>query len=260
MNLQDVFPCGCKRWKEGKTTFIEPCGNKDCRNYLSMMAAGKNKGNSQIATLEPVTHEPKQVSRTEIVLRQPEEVTEKKVVVTQEASKEEIESTPNFPSKVSYAGFYEEDELREEAKENQQISVRVVNDQDMKDLAKLERLIKIMRGQEDPRMHVTVITNPNLDHLISSSRLTESQVESIVHCKLMASLYPEFEPLGDFADTVMKAEISGAEGWGTQKGIELAEAYAPRLASLEHTEVHAQKDHWWNRKPKMREEPTRADR
>lgn len=129
-------------------------------------------------------------------------------------------------------------------------------------LADFERFIKIARGQDDPRTHIEVITNPNLEHLLSSTRLNEKQVRAIVNCKLAALLRPEFQPLSDFADTICKVEISGGEhggGWGTDKGIELAEAYAPRLASLNKTETTTEsKPHWYNRKGKV--DPSRADR
>lgn len=126
---------------------------------------------------------------------------------------------------------------------------------DDQNLEMLNKLLRIVRGQEDPRTHVTVITNPSVDHLLSSSRLTEKQVKAIVNCKLAAKLRPEFQPLADFADTVLRAEISGASGWDTLQGIHLAEAYAPRLVGQSSASSQPEvKKHWYSKKSKEGDE------
>lgn len=121
--------------------------------------------------------------------------------------------------------------------------------QTQKDLDVLNQLLRIMRGQEDPRTHVTVITNPDLKHLLSSSNLTEKQLGAIINMKWIASVRKEWEPLGDYADVVLKGAISKA-GWGTLQGIHLAEAYAPRLVGQSIAAQPEQKKHFWNKKSK----------
>jgi hypothetical protein len=103
----------------------------------------------------------------------------------------------------------------------------------------LNRLIRVMRGQEDPRTHVTVITNPNLEHLISSSNLGSKQAQAIINMKWIANQREEFKPLGELADVILKAAIS-SDGWGTDKGIALAEAYAPRLVSSGNQQLQSE--------------------
>ena len=123
-----------------------------------------------------------------------------------------------------------------------------------KDLEVLNQLLRIMRGQEDPRTHVTVITNPALQHLLSSSNLTEKQLQAIINMKWIASVRTEWAPLGDYADTVLKGAISKS-GWGTLQGIHLAEAYAPRIVGQGGQSAQPEpKKHWYSKKSKEGEE------
>lgn len=113
----------------------------------------------------------------------------------------------------------------------------------------LNQLLRIMRGQEDPRTHVTVITNPDIKQLLSSSNLTEKQLEAIINMKWIYSIRPEFKALNDYADTALKGAISKG-GWGTLQGIHLAEAYAPRLVGNNSIQQPEPKKHWYKREKK----------
>lgn len=121
--------------------------------------------------------------------------------------------------------------------------------QEVKDnIELLKDLIKAIRGQDDPRQHVTVITNPNKEHLLSSSHISKKQLKAIVAMKLISEEREEFVTLGALADKILRGSPS-IEGWGTEKGIELAEAYAPRIASISNEKTET-KSHWYSRKPK----------
>jgi hypothetical protein len=44
MNDLDIWPCGCKTWKEGKTFYIRPC-SKSCKIYEIVIQCSKERGN-----------------------------------------------------------------------------------------------------------------------------------------------------------------------------------------------------------------------
>ena len=117
----------------------------------------------------------------------------------------------------------------------------IIKDDTAFQLTLFKKLIDIIKGRDiDPRDHVTVITNPTMEHLISSSNITPKQAQSITNCYIAAELYPEYVPLKTFAETVLKSSISTKDGWGINKGIELASAYAPNIITAAGTSTAQQ--------------------
>jgi hypothetical protein len=126
-------------------------------------------------------------------------------------------------------------------------------DKDMAEtLEFLKILINIAEGREDPKHHITTITNPALEYLLSSGFLTAQQVDAAAVCFWAGENADEYQPLKQYAATKILAALS-TKGWATDKGIALAGAYAPKtvVTPISNTpQLEQQKTHWYNRKKK----------
>jgi len=85
----------------------------------------------------------------------------------------------------------------------------------------IEQIIDILRGRKDVRTRLTAITAPDPANLVSSSNLSDEQVNAVEDCKFAASRYPEiYGPMNDSADITLRTALS-LKGYGVEKGIAL---------------------------------------
>lgn len=117
----------------------------------------------------------------------------------------------------------------------------------------LKALINIAEGREDPRHHITTITNPTREYLLSSGFLTAQQVDAAAVCFWAGEVAEEYYQLKEYAAKKILSALS-TKGWATDKGIALAGAYAPKtvVTPISNTpqQMEQQKSHWYSRKKK----------
>ena len=116
-------------------------------------------------------------------------------------------------------------------------------------VAFIKSLMNAINGKDEPLDLITVITNPPLEQLISSSNLSEKQAQGIRVMKWLASRREEFKPLGDYADKYLQVNHS-VGGWAVNRGIALAEAFSPKLVNpnlVPGLEQKQEKKHFWQR-------------
>lgn len=89
-------------------------------------------------------------------------------------------------------------------------------------LQKIKRILDVVRGKEDPRNRISVITKP--DNLKSSANLSIEQCHGVEDCHWLFDQNPiVYKPLRDLADETCSISLS-KEGYGIEKGIQLTAA------------------------------------
>jgi len=101
-----------------------------------------------------------------------------------------------------------------------------------KSLSLLERLLDIVRGKSDIRKQMSLILNP--ERPITTSNLSELQLDFVENAYWYAISYDELEPLKQDADFLLQASLSKG-GFGILQTIEMVQSMTQ--TRIEHATV-----------------------
>jgi hypothetical protein len=90
-----------------------------------------------------------------------------------------------------------------------------------KKLNLFDRLIKIIRGQEDFKNKVKLILEPDMPQ--TSTKLNPNQIDFVSTSIFIADYFDEMKPLRDYAIEFCRTSESNG-GWGVDKVIQLEQA------------------------------------
>jgi hypothetical protein len=94
--------------------------------------------------------------------------------------------------------------------------------QEIKDkIMQFKEFVDVVRPREDPKIRPNLILNP--ENPLTTSNLSELEIEFITDSYFIAEQFPEFQPLKDYATLYLRA-CASKNGWAVDKVIEFEQA------------------------------------
>lgn len=88
-------------------------------------------------------------------------------------------------------------------------------------LSRFAKFLEVIRGKEDAKLRPNMILRP--ENKLTSSNLSELQVDFVTNSYFIAKHFAEFQPMADYAEIYLQTNESKS-GWGVDKVIEYEQA------------------------------------